>query len=183
MSEQEEVIAAIIASKDGVGKDWVHELVDNIKNQFAKGYLRAKMEEWGNVWSSSDGEYQEELLQVVKSNIWKEGASLEREVIACLEMEPLAVRVREGNGPENLGTSLAVTMANMRDRIKGCEELAADSSRGVIEVASVLQTGPEELRAHEVFKQAFSLSVQGDNAGGVKLIRDALVNAYHRGVL
>lgn len=41
--------------------------------------------------------------------------ALEREVIAILEgLGPLAVRVREGGGPENIAASLAVSVAKLK---------------------------------------------------------------------
>jgi hypothetical protein len=39
---------------------------------------------------------------------------LKLEINACLDLEPLTIRVCEGGGPENLAASLALTMANVR---------------------------------------------------------------------
>lgn len=65
-------------------------------------------------------------IMSIAAPIESELIELEKEIVACLEKEPLAVRVREGNGPEELAASLAVTMAAMR---KENADLAAVNKR------------------------------------------------------
>ena len=58
------------------------------------------------------------------TDIITERDELKKEVVACLENEPSAVRVCEGGSLENLAASLAVTMAKVRDERDSFREKA-----------------------------------------------------------
>jgi hypothetical protein len=56
------------------------------------------------------------------------------EIGACLELEPMAVRVHEGGGPEDFFASLAVTMLKSREARKECEKSRERMKKALLEL-------------------------------------------------
>lgn len=55
-------------------------------------------------------------LAFAETEFCKEAVELKKNVEYFLDNEPLAVRVREGGGPENLSASLAVTLSILKEK-------------------------------------------------------------------
>lgn len=47
-------------------EDWAYEIVQNIKNDYVRGYLSAKLEEIGNCLSPDTEDYREEFIICVE---------------------------------------------------------------------------------------------------------------------
>ena len=69
MSEQKTIIKKI-KKADIEDCSWFDNILEEITDKYAKGYLTKSAEILGNTYDSSDEEYREELLEVCEYNIW-----------------------------------------------------------------------------------------------------------------
>jgi hypothetical protein len=70
MKEQQQIIEKI-TNADINQDNWLDDILEDIKNTYAKGYLQSKVESLNGIFSYSDEEFRERMLEFCDYDIWK----------------------------------------------------------------------------------------------------------------
>lgn len=63
--------AIALAESADLKSDWIYDIIDQLENRFAAGYITCRMEALNECISSVSEDFREEIIEALQSGIWK----------------------------------------------------------------------------------------------------------------